>query len=152
MTTIHATCLLLGPIGILVRGASGSGKTGLALALIDHMEGRGGFARLVADDRVAVAAHHGRLVARAPEEIAGLVELRGLGIVRLRSEPAAVVRLVVDIVEEIERMPSDGTSRALLDSVSLPRIEVPRNRDQAMLLVMAALGTFCTSGPLQVES
>ena len=81
--TIHATCLLIGPHGVLIRGPAGAGKTSLALALIEACHAEGRFARLVADDRVHVEPLNGRLVARTPAEIAGKVERRGLGIVRI---------------------------------------------------------------------
>src|ERR687898_3364772 len=74
---LHATCVELSGTGVVLLGASGCGKSDLALRLID----RG--ARLVADDLVTVERHGRRLIARAPEAIAGLMEVRGLGIMRL---------------------------------------------------------------------
>lgn len=123
METVHATCILLGRHGVLIRGASGAGKTALAGALIDAARARGSFACLVADDRVALSVAHGRLVARAPEAIAGLMEIRGRGIVAVDHEPAAVVRLVVDLVpaEALERMPEADAAETLVEGVRLPR-------------------------------
>ena len=67
------------------------------------------FARLVGDDRIALAAAHGRLLARPAQALAGLIEVRGLGIRRLAHEPVAVVGLVVDLAgPEAERLPGDG--------------------------------------------
>ena len=73
--TVHATAVLVGADGVLIRGESGSGKSALALALIE----RG--ARLIADDRLTLSGCHGRIVATAPGATAGLIELRGRGIV-----------------------------------------------------------------------
>lgn len=101
MSTIHATCVSLGEVAVLLRGPSGSGKSDLALRLID----RG--ARLVADDWVALTLENGRVVARSPAALAGLIEVRGLGPMPVPSVPAAVVGLVVDLVPEaaVERLP-----------------------------------------------
>jgi len=123
-TLHHASCVLLGASGVLLRGRSGAGKSRLAMALIAAAQGEGTFARLVADDRVWLAATpDGRLIARAPDEIAGLAELRGRGIVRLAIEPLCRVRLVVDVVADgaIERMPTRAQLVTHIESVSLPR-------------------------------
>src|SRR5688500_6349470 len=98
---VHGTAVLVGRRGVLLRGASGSGKSLLATMLI----GRG--ARLVGDDRVHISACHGRIVAAATSATAGLTELRGRGIVPAPPERSAVVHLVVDIVDEtqLERYP-----------------------------------------------
>src|SRR3954471_4231341 len=96
---IHATCVVIGEAGILIRGASGSGKSSLAGALIAGAALAGRFGRLVGDDRVEVAALNRRLVARPAKRMGGGLGVRGLGIVGLAHEPAAVVRLVVDCAE-----------------------------------------------------
>ncbi len=76
---IHANALLLGSAGVLLRGPSGAGKSGLGLELIHLAQGRGLFARLIGDDRVALVRRHGRLVARPHPAIAGAIEERGRG-------------------------------------------------------------------------
>src|SRR5262245_7740837 len=96
--SIHASAVLVGARAVLIRGPAGAGKSRLALALIDAA--RGGqlaFAALVGDDRVHLEAVHGRLLVRPAATLAGLVEVRGLGIRRLPIEPVAVVGLVVDL-------------------------------------------------------
>src|SRR5690606_26288149 len=97
--TIHATCIALGPTGILIRGDTGAGKSSLALDLLADAKAEGVWARLVADDRVHIMQRNGRLVACAPTNIAGKIEARGLGVVTLPHVPAIVVRLVVDLVD-----------------------------------------------------
>lgn len=96
---IHATCVRLGRKGILLLGRSGAGKSDLALRLI----ARG--AVLVADDRCDVSVERSRLVARAPKAIAGLIEVRGVGIVRMAHAPSATIALVADLDRSPQRMP-----------------------------------------------
>jgi len=89
---VHASTVAFGPDGgVMIEGPSGSGKSGLALRLIDLG------AELVADDRTLLFARGDALYARAPRPIAGLIEARGLGILRLAARRLAQVRLVVDL-------------------------------------------------------
>jgi HPr kinase/phosphorylase len=137
--TIHASAVLVGAGAILIRGPAGAGKSQLALELIQAAAaGRLAFSRLIADDRVHVAAAHGRLVARAPANLAGLMEIRGIGIRRLPYEPMAVVRLVVDLAAATERMPAAAAMEAEIEGVRLPRLAVAPGAD-AFSLVLAAL-------------
>src|SRR5712691_3912117 len=107
--TIHASAVLVGARAALIRGPSGSGKSGLALALLDAARsGRLAFARLVADDRAHLEARHGRLLVRPAPALAGLLEVRGLGLVRLPYEAVAAVALVVDLAADAERLPPAG--------------------------------------------
>ena len=137
---IHATALLLGASGVLIRGASGSGKSLLAWTLLQRADD-GLFGALVADDRVELGAANGRLIARAPGPLAGLIELRGRGILRIAHEPACVVRLVVDIVGKngLERMPEPEDFTTDLCGVRLPRQPVRDGGAEATRLVRAAL-------------
>src|SRR5690349_19504443 len=125
MTTIHASAVLVGPKAVLIRGASGSGKSRLAVALIEA--GRMGalpFARLVGDDRVHVEVRHGRLLVRPAQELAGLIEIRGLGIRRLPFEPLAVVELVVDLGAPGARLPDPKEEMATVQGIVVPRLAV----------------------------
>jgi HPr kinase/phosphorylase len=105
---IHGTAVLIGGDGVLIRGDSGSGKSSLALALIE----RGG--KLVADDRLMLSAVNGRLIATPPEATAGQIELRGRGLISVPHERGCVIHLVADIVSEegLERMP-EATDRGV---------------------------------------
>lgn len=119
MTTLHATCVAFDGAAILLRGPSGSGKSDLALRLIDAG------ARLVADDYVDLSVEGGgRLVARPPERLAGLIEVRGLGVLRVDYAPAAEVRLLADLVapEAVERMPKPECESLM--GLSTPRLRV----------------------------
>jgi serine kinase of HPr protein (carbohydrate metabolism regulator) len=133
--TVHATAVLAGADGVLIRGESGSGKSALALELIR----RG--ARLVADDRLTLSCCHGRIVATAPRATAGLIELRGRGLLSLPHEESAVIRLIADIVdaEGLERMPEAPQLTATLLGIALPRQPVPTATDRAATLIDAAL-------------
>ena len=83
MEQIHATCVDIEGAGVLLLGPSASGKSDLALRLMD------GGARLVADDRVDLALEDGRLVASAPKDIASRIEVRGLGILEFDAQESS---------------------------------------------------------------
>ncbi len=127
---VHATCVELAAIGVLLLGGTGGGKSDLALRLIDAG------ARLVADDYTDLALEEGRLVACARPSIAGKLEVRGVGIVEVPSVPRAVVGLAVDLVApvEVERLP-DRRRRAYLG------IEIP----------LLALAPFEASAPAKLR-
>ncbi|CAA7617583.1 HPr kinase/phosphorylase [Magnetospirillum sp. UT-4] len=101
MQLVHGTSVEIGGHAVLIRGPSGSGKSDLALRLIDHG------ATLVADDRTELSAEGGRLFAASPATIAGMLEVRGLGIMRLPHRERAPLALVIDLVaaERVERLP-----------------------------------------------
>ena len=104
--------MLIGSRAVLIRGPAGSGKSRLAWALIDAAAaGRIRFARLVADDRVELTASHGRLLVRPPAALAGLIEVRGLGVRRVAYEPVAVAGLVIDLARGGQRA-NPGSVRA----------------------------------------
>jgi serine kinase of HPr protein (carbohydrate metabolism regulator) len=125
--TTHASVVLIGESAVLIRGPSGAGKSRLALDLLALAEtGRLPLARLVADDRVQLAASGGRLVASPPPTIAGLIELRGAGILALPYEPLAVVGLIVDLAaEDGSRLPEAAAIRTIVLGVDLPRLPIP---------------------------
>jgi HPr kinase/phosphorylase len=133
--TVHATAVLVGARAILIRGPSGSGKSRLAMHLLQLLP----FARLVGDDRLYLEAAFGRLLARPAKELAGLLEVRGLGIRRLPFEPVAVVGLVVDLAAAIERLPEPSAIQTEVAGISLPRLGVSAQPDP-LPIVMAALG------------
>lgn len=119
MVTVHATTIAIDGAGVLLRGPSASGKSDLALRLID----RG--ARLVADDRTVLALRDGSVQASAPPEIEGRMEVRGVGIVRMPDAGPATLRLVVDLVRtaEIERMPPQESAALLGVPVPVLRLD-----------------------------
>jgi HPr kinase/phosphorylase len=140
--TVHASAVLVGDRAVLIRGPSGSGKSRLAFDLI--LAGRAGqipAATLVGDDRVTLQAVQGQLVVRPARELAGLIEIRGLGIRRCDFVEQAVVSLVVDLsAADAERMPASEALFASIDGVIVPRIPVV-SAFQPFPLVAAALST-----------
>jgi HPr kinase/phosphorylase len=144
--TIHASAVLISARAVLIRGPAGSGKSRLALSLIDAAaQGLVPFARLVADDRAYVEAAHGRLLVRPAAALAGLIEVRGLGIRRLPFEPLAVAGLLVDLsVPDAGRVPDPTQQRAEIEGIALPRLVVAVDTDP-LPIVLAQFTT--TLGP-----
>jgi len=137
--TIHASAVLVGAGAVLIRGPAGSGKSRLALNLIRAASnGQLIFALLVADDRVHVEAAHDRLIVRPPAALAGLLEVRGLGIQQVPYEPMAVVSWVVDLdVAEPMRIPDDTAAHAIIAGVKLPRLAVAPGCDPVPIVLVA---------------
>jgi serine kinase of HPr protein (carbohydrate metabolism regulator) len=142
-STVHASAVLVGEAGILIRGVSGSGKSGLAFALLEGVRG----ARLVADDRVALASVNGRLLAAPPPSLAGLMEVRGEGIVQRPYLSPVVIRLVVDLLpaEKCPRLPEDGERTVRMEGIALPRLIVPIGAPDGVLRIAAALRGSATN-------
>lgn len=134
---LHATAIVAGDAGILILGPSGAGKSSLAFSAIELFRLRGRFAALVADDRVWVRAAAGRLVAEAPAEIAGLVEIRGCGPVRFCEggrvhERRALVDRAVRLVGRpaAPRVAAEDVIETVL-GVPLPRLDLAENEAAA---------------------
>ena len=106
---------------LLIRGAAGSGKSGLALQLMAYG------AELISDDRVLLLPRGGHLGARAPEAIAGLIEARGIGILKAKSVEESAVRAIVDLDRvEVDRLPAQ-----VFDTILGIRVPVLRRVDAA---------------------
>jgi len=130
--TVHASTVSIGGRAVLIAGRSGSGKSDLALRLID----RG--AALVSDDYTLVRRAGGRLLAAPPDTIAGKIELRGVGIVELAHERDVPVALYVDLDRRPDRLPDAGDQR-LVAGIRLPAIGLAPFESSAPLKVEAAL-------------
>lgn len=141
--TLHATAVVVGETGILIRGPSGAGKSNLAHALIELGGRNRTFARLVGDDRIILTPRNGRLIARGHPATQGMMELRGLGIVARPYEPAAVLHLAIDLVpaEAALRYPEPEALETELCGVKLRRLALPIGRSSydCALLVLASL-------------
>jgi HPr kinase/phosphorylase len=138
MIRVHGTSIALGGDGILLRGPSGSGKSDLALRLIDTG------ACLVADDQTELFRVGDRIEMRAPAAIAEQIEVRGVGILRVPSVASAPLRLVVDLVapEVIERLP-EPRSCVLLNR-SFPCLSLAPFEASAPAKLRLALGALGT--------
>ena len=135
---VHATCVSLDGMGLLIRGPSGVGKSDLALRLIDTG------ARLVADDRVDLMISNNDVVARAPETLAGLLEVRGLGVLRFPFFDATIIHLVVDLAnpKDVARLPE----RSITDLVGMDRPAVILNPFEASAVTKVRLALELTLG------
>ncbi len=122
----HGSVVALGEKGLLLRGPSGAGKSALTLALLARFETLGDFARLVADDRVRLDALGGRLVASPHPAIAGVLEIRGAGLLRLPYENCCILQGVVDVAApgtSPPRLPEEAEKTVTLKGVALPRLQ-----------------------------
>jgi serine kinase of HPr protein (carbohydrate metabolism regulator) len=140
--SVHASAVLVGERAVLIRGPSGAGKSRLAFDLI--LAGRTGqiaAAVLVGDDRVFLDRREGRLMVRPARELAGLIEIHGLGIRRCDFRTEAMVGLVVDLcAPDAARLPPPTALSVLISGVKIPRIPISQGTS-ALPLVVAALTT-----------
>jgi HPr kinase/phosphorylase len=130
---LHASAVVIGEAGVLIRGPSGAGKSSLAFALITAAEDAGFFARLVGDDRIGIESRGGRLIAYGHPMILGKIERRGQGIFEIPFLPAAVVRLVVELDEALPRYPEPDHDHIELAGVTLPFFPVRQDAAAAGL-------------------
>jgi len=143
---IHATAVAIDGRAVLLRGASGSGKSDLGLRLIDA----GG--RLVADDQSELRRLGGMIVVRAPATIAGLIEVRGVGLFRVDALAEAPVALIADLVatETIERLPAPRSETIL--GIALPVIAVAPFEASAAAKLRLLLCAFTGTGlPIMLD-
>jgi len=130
--TVHATTVALDGRAVLISGPSGSGKSDLALRLLDR-----GF-QLVSDDQTIVRKDGNRLLATAPSNIAGKLEIRGIGIVDMETATDVPVALMVELTSAIQRLPDDNRERPIL-GVPLPLISIDAMTASAPAKVAVAL-------------
>lgn len=135
--SVHASAVRVGEQAILIRGASGTGKSRLALDLI--LAGRTGAIAetlLIGDDRVRLDTWNDNLVARGVPELEGMIEIRGLGIRRCAFVPEAAVALVVDLAApDAARLPAPERLKTLILGIELPRIPVAAGENPLPLVL-----------------
>jgi serine kinase of HPr protein (carbohydrate metabolism regulator) len=133
--TLHVSCVAKNGLAVLISGPSGSGKSDLALRLID----RG--AVLVSDDYTIVRRVKGRLLASAPPTIAGKIEVRGLGIVEFDATDDVPVGLFIDLGGLVERLP-ERIGSVVVAGVELPTLALKAHEASAPVKVELALERF----------
>ena len=132
---IHATAVIYGESGVLILGPAGSGKSALALELLARAHGAGLFAALVGDDRVYVRRMGGRLIACGIRHMAGIIERRMAGLIAVANEPAAIIRLAVELSERGKTWTRVAGERdgLTIGDVRLPRLPLDSARAAADL-------------------
>lgn len=147
--SVHASAVLVGDRAVLIRGPSGAGKSHLAFDLI--LAGRAGQIPrcvLVGDDRLHLEARDGQLVVLPAPELAGLIEIRGLGIRRCDFAPEAIVGLVVDLsAADAERLPPPEALSTQIYGIEIPRIPAGIGYPAAPLVIAALTMTAISSSP-----
>lgn len=135
----HATAVAIGGRVVLLRGPSGSGKSDLALRLIDAG------ARLVSDDYSQLQRENDAIVVRAPEPISGLIEVRGIGILRIEALPHGPLALIADLVapQHVERLPEPRSETIF--GLSVPVVEIAPFEASAPAKLRLALAA-CSGG------
>lgn len=134
--TIHASCVAIGGRAVLIEGRSGSGKSDLALRLID----RG--AALISDDYTLVRNVEGRLIASAPATITGKIEVRGVGIVDLPALAEANVGLLISLGQPVPRLPDEELATRMIAGCAVPVATLAGFEASAAIKVELALRQY----------
>lgn len=135
---IHATFIVINGKGVLLKGKSGSGKSDLALRLIENKN-----AELVADDAVEIYEKNGKIIGQVPQNLVGLLEVRGIGIVAYPYKEKAVIDMVVELkddVDAIERMPL--MQKEVIFGLEINKIDLYAKENSAPDKIIAALRLF----------
>lgn len=133
--TVHATTVSIDGRAVMIAGPSGSGKSDLALRLID----RG--ARLVSDDYTIARRTGGRLMATAPDTISGKMEVRGIGIIDMPHDDNVPVALLIDLFDIVDRMPLEPLTRSIA-GIDIPVMKIAARECSAPIKVELALRRF----------
>ena len=140
MRIVYASCVEWNGSGILLCGKSGSGKSDLCLRLTDSG------AKLVADDQTEITNENGRLTASCPESLQGMLEIRGIGIVRTPFIPKTEIKLKLDLqtAEKIDRMPLPAKED--IEGVSVPVLKLNPFEASVLPKIKAYLNILNGSG------
>lgn len=130
--TLHASCVAIDGRAVLIEGRSGEGKSDLALRLID----RGGM--LVSDDYTICTRSNGALLGGAPANIAGKIEVRGIGVIDMPRQESAPIALLVTILDTPPRMP-EGPKKRRIAGIDIPEVALAALEPSAPIKVELAL-------------
>ncbi len=151
---IHATAIVAGTTGLLFIGPSGSGKSALAFSSIAEAASLGLYSALIADDRVLLSAHGAHLLARCPQTIVGLIELRHGGIATVESLPAALVHVAVLPVASgaANRLPPENERFSTPSGRELPIVRVPVGIARPLAFTMALVSSQAADSPTRIST
>ncbi|MBA8877826.1 HPr kinase/phosphorylase [Phyllobacterium myrsinacearum] len=139
---IHASAVIVGDRGVVIRGGSGSGKSSIVRALMDRAAYKGVFAILVSDDQCHIRDEAGRLLCTAPAALRGGLEVRGSGLHRSDFEERAIIHLVVDLVEPNQSVRFGEDAVTVLHDVAIAHLVLPKlGIDSACRAIEARLFT-----------
>ncbi|AVA19729.1 MULTISPECIES: serine kinase [unclassified Rhizobium] len=140
-TNVHGTAIVIGKTGLLFLGPSGSGKSTLAFACLAAAKPLGLSATLVADDQVFITQREGAIIAECPPSIAGLMEIRYTGIVRLPHVSEAEMHFAIRPVDPAtaERLPPEDEQIDVTESIRLPLIRLSAASANPLAVIMAKI-------------
>jgi serine kinase of HPr protein (carbohydrate metabolism regulator) len=138
---IHGTAIVVSGTGFLFVGPSGSGKSALAFSCLAESRALGLPAALVADDRVLISTSGGDVAAACPSSIAGLIEVRGTGILRLPHVSPAILRFAVLPVDlsTAQRLPEESERIEVAAGIDLPLMRIASNARNPLAVIMAKM-------------
>ena len=142
--TIHATLVQLFGFGVLLRGPSNSGKSSIALRLLDEAEQSRTQCHLIADDQVILVSETDHLVGKAPDNLFGKIEMRGVGIIEVEARHECMIDLVIDLVphQSLERMPDEKLDFVTISGVEIRRISIAERNPDASVIIRTILKAF----------
>lgn len=151
---IHATAIVVGTTGLLFIGPSGAGKSALAFSCMAEAASLGLFSALIADDRVILSAHGEHLLARCPQSIVGLIELRHAGIAKVECLPAALVHVAVLPVASgaADRLPPENERFSTSSGRELPIVRVPVGIARPFAFTMALISPQAANDPIEIST
>ncbi|AYG64591.1 MULTISPECIES: HPr kinase/phosphorylase [unclassified Rhizobium] len=141
-TNIHATAIIIGRTGLLFLGPSGSGKSTLAFSCLTAAKPLGLAASLIADDRVLISKQDGSVIAECPPSIAGLMEIRYTGIVRMPYVSRGEMHFAVRAVDPAtaERLPPEDEQIDITSAIRLPLIRLSATSANPLAIITAKIG------------
>ncbi|ATN32236.1 hypothetical protein ACO34A_00155 [Rhizobium sp. ACO-34A] len=146
-SNVHGTAIVVGTTGLIFLGLSGAGKSALAFDCMAEARLAGDFAALISDDQVFVSRRGPYVLARRPEPIKGLIELRHAGIVRVESVPHALLHYAILPIQGGERLPPERETATLAAEITLPALRVPTGARMPFAFIKALIAAEVAARP-----